>query len=165
MSSVNKAIIVGKLGKDPEIRAMQNGNEIANLSIATSERWKDKTTGGRKEKTEWHKVVIYNEALVKVAKAYLKKGSSVYIEGAIQTRKWMDQSGVEKYSTEIVLQGFNSTLAMLDAPQRQEASAHDTAKANGYQPVAPDLDDEIPFALLLPFALSALSMLTMGGLA
>src|ERR1700743_3499911 len=112
--SINKGILVGNLGKDPEIRRTQDGRAIANLSVATSETWRDKATGERKEKTEWHRVVIFNEALCKVAEQYLKKGAKVYIEGAIQTRKWTDQSGVEKYSTEIVLQGFNSNLTMLD---------------------------------------------------
>src|SRR6478735_4901020 len=112
--SVNKVILVGNLGKDPEIRRTQDGRPIANLSIATSETWRDKGTGERKEKTEWHRVVIFNEGLCKVAEQYLKKGAKVYIEGALQTRKWTDQAGVEKYSTEVVLQGFNSTLTMLD---------------------------------------------------
>lgn len=112
--SVNKVILIGNLGKDPEIRRTQDGRPIANLSIATSETWRDKATGERKEKTEWHRVVIFNEGLCKVAEQYLKKGAKVYIEGALQTRKWTDQSGVEKYSTEVVLQGFNSTLTMLD---------------------------------------------------
>lgn len=112
--SVNKVILVGNLGKDPEIRRTQDGRPIANLSIATSETWRDKGTGERKEKTEWHRVVIFNEGLCKVAEQYLKKGAKVYIEGALQTRKWTDQSGAEKYSTEVVLQGFNSTLTMLD---------------------------------------------------
>src|SRR6478609_3845608 len=112
--SVNKVILVGNLGKDPEIRRTQDGRPIANLSVATSENWRDKATGERKEKTEWHRVVIFNEGLCKVAEQYLKKGAKVYIEGALQTRKWTDQAGVEKYSTEVVLQGFNSTLTMLD---------------------------------------------------
>lgn len=112
--SVNKVILVGNLGKDPEIRRTQDGRPIANLSIATSETWRDKGTGERKEKTEWHRVVIFNEGLCKVAEQYLKKGAKVYIEGQLQTRKWTDQSGVEKYSTEVVLQGFNSSLTMLD---------------------------------------------------
>jgi len=112
--SVNKVILVGNLGKDPEIRRTQDGRPIANLSIATSESWRDKATGERKEKTEWHRVVIFNEGLCKVAEQYLKKGAKVYVEGALQTRKWTDQAGVEKYSTEVVLQGFNSTLTMLD---------------------------------------------------
>jgi single-strand DNA-binding protein len=112
--SVNKVILVGNLGKDPEIRRTQDGRPIANLSIATSETWRDKATGERKEKTEWHRVVIFSEPLCKVVEQYLKKGAKVYIEGALQTRKWTDQSGVEKYSTEVVLQGFNSTLTMLE---------------------------------------------------
>jgi single-strand DNA-binding protein len=112
--SVNKVILIGNLGKDPEIRRTQDGRPIANLSVATSETWRDKNTGERKEKTEWHRVVIFNEGLCKVAEQYLKKGAKVYLEGALQTRKWTDQSGVEKYSTEVVLQGFNSTLTMLD---------------------------------------------------
>ncbi|QDF38163.1 single-stranded DNA-binding protein [Bradyrhizobium symbiodeficiens] len=112
--SVNKVILVGNLGKDPEIRRTQDGRPIANLSIATSETWRDKNSGERKEKTEWHRVVIFSEPLCKIVEQYLKKGAKVYIEGALQTRKYTDQSGVEKYSTEIVLQGFNSTLTMLD---------------------------------------------------
>src|SRR5256885_7175240 len=118
--SVNKVILVGNLGKDPEIRRTQDGRPIANLSVATSETWRDKGTGERKEKTEWHRVVIFNEGLCKVAEQYLKKGAKVYIEGALQTRKWTDQSGVEKYSTEVVLQGFNSTLTMLDGRRSEE---------------------------------------------
>src|SRR6202000_2919756 len=112
--SVNKVILVRNLGKDPELRRPQDGRPIANLSIATSETWRDKGTGERKEKTEWHRVVIFNEGLCKVAEQYLKKAARVYIEGQLQTRKWTDQSGVEKYSTEVVLQGFNSNLTMLD---------------------------------------------------
>src|ERR1700728_3068136 len=112
--SVNKVILVGNLGKDPEIRRTQDGRPIANLSVATSENWRDKATGERKEKTEWHRVVIFNEGLCKVAEQYLKKGAKVYIEGQLQTRKWTDQAGVEKYSTEVELQGFNSSLTMLD---------------------------------------------------
>jgi len=112
--SVNKVILVGNLGKDPEIRRTQDGRPIANLSVATSEQWRDKATGERKEKTEWHRVVIFSEGLAKVAEQYLKKGAKVYIEGQLQTRKWTDQAGVEKYSTEVVLQGFNSNLTMLD---------------------------------------------------
>ncbi|WP_441229525.1 single-stranded DNA-binding protein [Tardiphaga sp. 215_C5_N2_1] len=112
--TVNKVILVGNLGKDPEVRRMQNGNPVVNLTVATSDTWRDKGTGERKEKTEWHRVVIFSEGLAKVAEQYLKKGAKVYIEGALQTRKWTDPQGVEKYSTEIVLQGFNSTLTMLD---------------------------------------------------
>jgi single-strand DNA-binding protein len=112
--SVNKVILIGNLGADPEIKRTQDGRPIANLRIATSDTWRDKATGERKEKTEWHRVVIFNEGLCKVAEQYLKKGAKIYVEGALQTRKWTDQSGVEKYSTEVVLQGFNSTLTMLD---------------------------------------------------
>jgi single-strand DNA-binding protein len=112
--SVNKVILVGNLGKDPEIRRTQDGRPIANFSVATSESWRDKATGERKEKTEWHRVVIFNEGLCRIAEQYLKKGSKVYLEGQLQTRKWQDQSGQDKYSTEVVLQGFNSQLTMLD---------------------------------------------------
>src|SRR5215471_607258 len=111
---VNKVILVGNLGKDPEIRRTQDGRPIANLSVATSESWRDKATGERKEKTEWHRVVIFNEGLCKIVEQYLKKGSKVYLEGALQTRKWTDKDGHDKYSTEVVLQGFNSQLTMLD---------------------------------------------------
>src|ERR1700754_5139475 len=112
--SLNKVQLIGNLGKDPEVRRTQDGRPIANLSIATSETWKDKNTGERKEKTEWHRVVIFNEGLAKIAEQYLKKGAKVYVEGQLQTRKWTDQSGGEKYSTEVVLQGFNAVLTMLD---------------------------------------------------
>ena len=111
--SVNKVILIGNLGADPEIRRTQDGRPIANLRIATSESWRDKNTGERKEKTEWHTVVIFNEGLCKVAEQYLKKGSTVYVEGQLQTRKWQDQSGQDRYSTEVVLQGFNGNLTML----------------------------------------------------
>ena len=160
--SVNKVILVGNLGKDPEIRRTQDGRPIANLSVATSEQWRDKATGERKEKTEWHRVVIFSEGLAKVAEQYLKKGAKVYIEGQLQTRKWTDQSGVEKYSTEVVLQGFNSNLTMLDgrsggagggggfsdepsndfgspAPRRAVAAAGGGGRGNS------DMDDDIPF--------------------
>ena len=112
--SVNKVILIGNLGADPEIRRTQDGRPIANLRLATSESWRDKATGERKEKTEWHRVVIFSEGLCKIAEQYLKKGAKVYLEGQLQTRKWTDQSGAEKYSTEVVLQGFNSSLTMLD---------------------------------------------------
>ena len=112
--SVNKVILVGNLGADPEIRRTQDGRPIANLRVATSESWRDRNSGERREKTEWHRVVIFNEGLCKVAEQYLRKGSKVYIEGQLQTRKWQDQSGQERFSTEVVLQGFNSTLTMLD---------------------------------------------------
>jgi single-strand DNA-binding protein len=112
--SVNKVILVGNLGKDPEVRRTQDGRPIVNLTVATSDTWRDKTTGERKERTEWHRVVIFNEGLAKVAEQYLKKGAKVYLEGQLQTRKWQDQSGADKYTTEVVLQGFNSQLTMLD---------------------------------------------------
>src|SRR5882762_5078800 len=112
--SVNKVILVGNLGKDPEVRRMQDGRPVVNMSVATSESWRDKATGERRERTEWHRVAIFNEGLAKIAEQYLKKGAKVYLEGALQTRKWTDQQGVERYSTEVVLQGFNSTLTMLD---------------------------------------------------
>src|SRR5471032_3635125 len=159
--SVNKVILVGNLGKDPEVRRMQNGNPVVNLSVATSESWRDKATGERKEKTEWHRVVIFNEGLAKVAEQYLKKGAKVYIEGALQTRKWTDQSGVEKYSTEVVLQGFNSTLTMLDGRSGGGSFGSDDQGGGDFGVSAPasaaprravaagarnsDMDDDIPF--------------------
>ncbi len=112
--SINKVILIGNLGADPEVRTFQNGGKVCNLRIATSETWKDKNTGERREKTEWHTVAIFSEGLVRVCEQYLKKGSKVYIEGALQTRKWQDQSGNDRYSTEVVLSGFNGTLVMLD---------------------------------------------------
>lgn len=121
--SVNKVIIVGNLGRDPESRSFQNGGKVVNLRIATSDSWKDKNTGERKEATEWHSVAIFNEGLANVAERYLRKGSKVYIEGALKTRKWTDQAGAEKYSTEIVLQGFNSVLTMLDGAPGQGGGA------------------------------------------
>ena len=151
--SVNKVILVGNLGADPEVRSMQNGKEVCNLRIATSESWKDQS-GERKEKTEWHRVVIFSEGLVKVAKSYLKKGSKVYIEGALQTRKWTDKDGQEKFNTEVVLQGFGSTLTMLDGPTGGGASRGGDnqndygAPSGGGRSNAPSsaaLDDEIPF--------------------
>ncbi|MFT6605455.1 MAG: single-strand DNA-binding protein [Halocynthiibacter sp.] len=112
--SVNKVILIGNLGRDPEVRSFSNGGKVCNLRIATSETWKDKSTGERKERTEWHSVAIFQEGLVRIAEQYLKKGSKVYIEGKLQTRKWQDQSGADRYSTEVVLQGFDGTLTMLD---------------------------------------------------
>ncbi len=112
--SVNKVILIGNLGRDPEVRSFQNGGKVCNLRIATSENWKDKNTGERREKTEWHSVAIFQEGLVRIAEQYLRKGSKVYIEGQLQTRKWQDQSGADRYSTEVVLQGFNGVLTMLD---------------------------------------------------
>jgi single-strand DNA-binding protein len=155
--SVNKVILVGNLGKDPEIRRTQDGRPIANLSVATSESWRDKATGERKEKTEWHRVVIFSEGLCKIAEQYLKKGSKVYLEGQLQTRKWQDKDGNDKYSTEVVLQNFNSNLTMLDT--RGSGSPTELSDDNfGAQSAAParkpamagaarrgDMDDEIPF--------------------
>lgn len=151
--SVNKVIIVGNLGKDPEIRRTQDGKPIANLTVATSETWRDKSSGERKEKTEWHRVVIFSEPLCKIAEQYLKKGSKIYVEGALQTRKWTDQSGVEKYSTEIVLQGFGGVLTMLDGKSngseedRQAISQRPAPKRP--DPISSgrnaDMDDDIPF--------------------
>lgn len=161
--SVNKVILVGNLGRDPEIRRTQDGRPIANLRIATSESWRDKNSGERKEKTEWHSVVIFNENLCKVAEQYLRKGAKVYIEGQLQTRKWQDQQGQERYSTEVVLQGFNGQLTMLDGPQGQERSEEGTdtstsssgfgapsrGKSTSRQPAMAGgnkpFDDEIPF--------------------
>lgn len=121
--SVNKVILVGNLGKDPEVRSMQNGGKVANLSLATAESWKDKTSGERKEKTEWHRVVVFG-ALADIAERHLKKGSKVYVCGSLQTRKWTDKDGAEKYSTEVVLQGFNAELTMLD-PKKASAGRDD----------------------------------------
>lgn len=137
MGSVNKVILVGNLGADPEIRNTQDGRPIVNLRIATSENWRDKSTGERKERTEWHRVVIFSEGLAKVAEQYLKKGSKVYIEGQLQTRKWQDQNGQDRYSTEIVISGFNGTLTMLDGK--------DSSKEDQNQDSAQDWDDESPF--------------------
>ncbi len=164
--SVNKVILIGNLGKDPEIRRTQDGRPIANLRVATSENWRDKTTGERREKTEWHNVVIFNENLCKVVEQYLKKGSKVYLEGQLQTRKWQDQQGQDRYTTEVVLQGFNGNLTMLDGrpsdggqgayggdtggggygdPKRAPAKGGEGeggGKGSGYDK---GLDDEIPF--------------------
>jgi single-strand DNA-binding protein len=162
--SVNKVILVGNLGRDPEIRSTQDGTKIANLSVATSETWRDRNSGERRERTEWHRVVIFNDKLSEVAEKYLRKGSKVYIEGQLQTRKWTDQSGVEKYTTEVVLQRFRGELTMLDG--RQDGGG---GGGSGYSDDGPgggygggsgggsgggfgggsggggDLDDEIPF--------------------
>ena len=149
--SVNKVILIGRLGADPEIKQMVNGKSVARLSIATGQSWKDKSTGERKEKTEWHRVVIFNEGLVNVVQQYLKKGANVYIEGALTTRKWKDESsGQDKYSTEVVLQGYNSSLTMLDGKSKNESSnlvsENKSALPNDdVQAISNDLDDEIPF--------------------
>ena len=155
MAGVNKVILIGNLGADPEIRTLNSGDRVANLRLATSESWRDRTSGERKERTEWHRVVIFNDNLVKVAENYLKKGSKVYIEGSIQTRKWTDQSGAEKYSTEVVLQKFRGELTMLDGRGEGGGAGEDFSGGGGgfqrAQPSGPresfsaDLDDEIPF--------------------
>jgi single-strand DNA-binding protein len=140
MSSLNKAIIIGNVGKDPIIRSTQDGREIASLSLATSESWKDKSTGERKEKTEWHNISVFSEGLVKVIKQCVKKGDKVYIEGKIQTRKWTDKDGTEKYTTEIVLQGFDAKLVMLSSKDKDEARQE--ARVD---PDPSELDNDIPF--------------------
>jgi single-strand DNA-binding protein len=149
MGSVNKVILLGNVGKDPEVRHTQDGKAIVNLSIATSESWRDKSSGERKEKTEWHRVVIFNEGLAKVAEAYLKKGSSVYIEGQLQTRKWTDKDGVEKFSTEVVLQQFGGALVLLGGKDGTAARPDPAAEFRGAVKQAfpnADLDDSVPFA-------------------
>ncbi len=163
--SINKVILVGNLGKDPETRATQSGSEICNLTLATSESWKDRSTGERKEKTEWHRVVIFNENLVRVAKEYLRKGSKVYIEGQLQTRKWTNKEGQEVYTTEVVLQNYNGNLTLLDRPNRDGGAnaggggydqsygqngnasygASSSASPQRARAVEAELDDEIPF--------------------
>jgi single-strand DNA-binding protein len=129
--SVNKVILIGNLGRDPEVRSFQNGGNVCNLRIATSENWKDRTTGERRERTEWHSVAIFNEGLVRVAEQFLRKGSKVYIEGQLQTRKWQDQSGQDRYSTEVVLQGFGSTLTMLDGRGEGGGGGQDSGGQGG----------------------------------
>lgn len=161
--SVNKVILVGNLGNDPEVRTLPSGGKVVNLSIATSDSWRDKNTGERKERTEWHRVVIFSEGLVRVAEQYLRKGSKVYIEGALQTRKWQDQSGQDRYSTEVVLQGFNATLTMLDGrgdgegqsggfSGPRESASFGGGRSEGRRPAASapafesgGMDDDIPF--------------------
>jgi|TARA_B110000881_G_C18564797_1_gene511961 single-strand DNA-binding protein len=149
--SLNKVLLIGRLGADPEIKQMVNGKNVARLSVATSQSWKDKSSGEKKEKTEWHRVVIFNEGLVNVVQQYLKKGANIYVEGQISTRKWKDESsGVDKYSTEIILQGYNSTLTMLDGKNKNEntnlvsENKSSLPNENSSQDVS-DLDDEIPF--------------------
>ena len=158
--SVNKVIIIGNLGADPEVRQFQNGGQVCNLRIATSETWKDKNTGERREKTEWHQVAIFSEGLVRIAQQYLKKGSKVYVEGKLQTRKWQDQSGADRYSTEIVLQGFDGTLTMLDSAGGGQGGGGGGGRSGGGsygggggprqldgppQDFNQDFEDEIPF--------------------
>ena len=149
--SLNKVLLIGRLGADPEIKQMVNGKSVARISVATSQSWKDKSTGERKEKTEWHRVVIFNEGLVNIVQQYLKKGANVYVEGHITTRKWKDEaSGQDKYSTEIVLQGYNSSLTMLDGKNKNENSnlvseSKSTLPNENTSQENSDLDDEIPF--------------------
>lgn len=155
--SVNKVILIGNLGNDPEIRTFQTGGRVANLSLATSESWKDKATGERKEKTEWHRVVIFNDNLVTVAQNYLKKGSKIYVEGQLETRKWQDQSGQDKYSTEVVLRPFRGELTILDSKgggggASDEMGASSSSGGSGFEqagaakrPPIDELDDDIPF--------------------
>jgi single-strand DNA-binding protein len=148
--SINKVILVGNLGQDPEIRSTQDGREIANFSIATSESWKDKNTGEKKDKTEWHRVVIYSQGLVGIAKSYLKKGSKVYLEGSLHSRKWTDNQGVEKNITEVILQNYNSTLQILDSRDRASGSDNNYSSNNNSSNRKNDVmveenDDEIPF--------------------
>ena len=157
--SVNKVILIGNLGADPEVRHTQDGRPIVNLRLATSESWRDKATGERKERTEWHRVVIFSEPLCRVAEQYLKKGSKVYLEGSLQTRKWEDQQGQERYTTEVVLQGFNAQLTMLDVRQRDGMGESDQRNGGDFGRSGPfggksagakgsfdkELDDEIPF--------------------
>ncbi len=154
--SVNKVILIGNLGADPEIRTLNSGDRVANLRVATSETWRDRSSGERKERTEWHRVVIFNDGLVKVAEQFLRKGSKIYLEGSIQTRKWQDQSGQEKFSTEIVLQKFRGELTMLDG-RGDGAEREDGPSGGGFssgpkqrssgprEDFSADLDDEIPF--------------------
>ena len=160
--SLNKVMLIGNLGKDPEVRSFQNGGKVCNFSIATGETWKDKNTGEKREKTDWHNIAIFNENLVRIAEQYLKKGSKVYIEGSLQTRKWQDQSGADKYTTEVVLQNFNGTLVLLDRAEgggggqrgggyNQDDGGYGSggaAKSGGAtRPSAfdSDLDDDVPF--------------------
>jgi single-strand DNA-binding protein len=152
--SVNKCILVGNLGADPEVRRLSSGDPVVNLRIATSESWRDKNSGERKEKTEWHQVTIFNDQIAKVAEAYLRKGMKVYIEGQLQTRKWQDQQGQDRYTTEVVLQKFRGELQMLEAPDRGDKPAREERQPGLYDRDDPrtsagrsqrDLDDDIPF--------------------
>ena len=148
--SLNKVLLIGRLGADPEIKQMVNGKSVARLSLATSQTWKDKNTGEKKEKTEWHRVVVFNEGLVNVVQQYLKKGAQVYIEGQLTTRKWKDeQSGQDKYSTEIVIQGYNSSLTMLGGSNSGGGIANDNTQPSNnnddMSQISNDMDDEIPF--------------------
>ena len=146
--SLNKVLLIGRLGADPEIKQMVNGKSVARLSLATSQSWKDKNTGEKKEKTEWHRIVVFNEGLVNVVQQYLKKGAQIYVEGQISTRKWKDEaSGQDKYSTEVIIQGYNSSLTMLGGNSLNENQSSKNLKSpyEGSQAPDNDLDDEIPF--------------------
>jgi len=146
--SLNKVLLIGRLGADPEVKQMVNGKSVARLSLATSQSWKDKNTGEKKEKTEWHRVVVFNEGLVNVVQQYLKKGAQIYIEGQLSTRKWKDEkSGQDKYSTEVVIQGFNSSLTMLGGSNQNSTSSQDNKKSfdQDTNPPQNELDDDIPF--------------------
>ena len=144
--SLNKVLLIGRLGADPEIKQMVNGKSVARLSLATSQNWKDKNTGEKKEKTEWHRVVVFNEGLVNVVQQYLKKGAQVYIEGQISTRKWKDeQSGQDKFSTEIIIQGYNSSLTMLGTSKNSALSQSQNNQPLDDNNQSQDLDDDIPF--------------------
>ena len=155
MSSVNKVCLLGSLGQDPDVRTTQDGSKVVNMSIATSERWKDRNTGEKRERTEWHRVVIFNEGLAGIAEQYLRKGSKVYVEGKLQTRKWTDQSGQERYTTEVVLQRFNGELVFLGGREDGGSSqggyggstsgGATTSTPSGRSSAPEDLDDEIPF--------------------
>ncbi|WP_168464261.1 single-stranded DNA-binding protein [Wolbachia endosymbiont of Ctenocephalides felis wCfeT] len=149
--SVNKVILIGNLGKDPEIRTTQNGKEMASFSIATSESWTDKLSGMRSEKTEWHNIVVFSEGLVRVVKDFARKGSKVYVEGSLRTRKWTDQNGNERYTTEVVLQNFNHNLTLLDSRNNSTEKPNETEQKSNYENFSNDIkeesliDDEIPF--------------------
>jgi single-strand DNA-binding protein len=149
--SINKVILVGNVGQDPEIRSTNDGREIANFSLATSESWKDKNTGEKKDKTEWHRVSVFSQGLVGIVKNYVKKGTKLYIEGSLQTRKWTDNQGIEKYTTEITLQNFNSTLQILDSKDRSSSSdsysssSSSSSKSRSNDIAIEEHDDEIPF--------------------
>ena len=146
--SVNKVILLGNLGQDPDIRTMQSGKKVATMSIATSDSWKDKDTGEKKEKTEWHRIVVFNEGLVNVVQQYLKKGAQVYVEGQLSTRKWKDEnSGQDKYSTEILIQGYNSSLTMLGGGNQNNIQSQETKQSfeENIVSIQNDLDDDIPF--------------------
>ena len=155
--SVNKVILIGNLGRDPEVRSFQNGGKVCNLALATSEQWKDKNTGERQERTQWHQIAIFNEGLVRIAEQYLKKGSKVYIEGQLETRKWQDQSGNDRYTTEVVLRGYGSAMNMLDSRNAGSSDGGSSGGGSSYgqdssssygqysSDFSNDLDDEIPF--------------------